>query len=164
MEAGGGGSLADQTREALANAGLDSATVWSHSVAGHVTRVWALRQFGPTTGEIGESYVRSYVFGVVDEIIAEADIESELERRGYVVPSDNERLQRFIDRRIAQSFYDGYRRANANLELRNASLAEMAPLYPLEVADMIEEYWRTNQWPQDKEAIVTAVINRFGLR
>lgn len=149
MEGGSEESLSAKVRDALVEEGLTESTVWGHTTTGHNTRNWALRVFRGSTGKgsVGEAFAGEFVFGTVERVIAFNQLMFEITDKGYALPPDKkDKLETRAMQRINRLMYDCYREANQKLQYKSTHLAEMAPDYPLEVADIIQEYWDKTYW------------------
>lgn len=150
MSPGGADSLAGKIRDALVDEGKTKATVWSHTEVGHTTRNPSLRYFnaGFGKGTPGESYASSFIFGL-ENITALSQIEQVIARLGFAI-GDRDKFQRAAYRALRSLMYRAYVRAVinivkgnkiTNLTFRGANLPEMAPLYPLDVAEIVRKHW-----------------------
>jgi hypothetical protein len=165
MTPGGEGSLAAKFRDALVDAGKPRATVWGHTEVGHTTRNPSLRYFyaGSGKGTKGRSYVGETVFGTVEDIITLDEIEATVRELGFSIDAAQETKFRASARRqLRRLRYLCYVGANIryrtvagrkikenNLTFRGANLSEVAPIYPLEVADIARQYWSSACWSRE---------------
>jgi len=164
MSPGGADSLAAKLRDALVDAGKSKATVWSHTEVGHTTRNPSLRFFnaGFGKGTPGTSYADEFIFGTLEKINALGQIEQAIAAFGFAV-GDRERFQKAAYKKLRSLMYGAYVGAVikiiggkkfTNLTYRGANLPEMAPLYPLDVAEIVRKHW-ASVWTkalQDKTA------------
>jgi hypothetical protein len=174
MSPGGADSLAGKLRDALVDAGKSKATVWSHTEVGHTTRNPSLRFFpaGFGKGTPGRSYADELIFGTVEKIAALGQIEQSIAALGFAI-ADRERFQRAAYKALRGLMYRAYVRAVinvikgkkiTNLTFRGANLPEMAPLFPLDVADIVRKHW-ANFWTKDlQEKTARQLIKELRLR
>jgi hypothetical protein len=177
---GGEDSLAARIRDALVDAGKTRAVVWGHTEVGHTTRNPSLRSFGAGFGKgtRGNSYVGETVFGTVPEVIILDELESTLGQLGFSVDeSKREAFRVAVRKRLKRMWYFCYLGANIryrtvgtqkvkenNLTLRGANLSEVAPMYPLEVADVVRRYWTQTCWSQsEREQLARAIAKELKL-
>lgn len=150
MSPGGEDSLAGKIRDALIDAGKTKATVWSHTEVGHTTRNPSLRYFnaGFGKGTPGNSYASSFIFAI-ERITALNQIEQVIAALGFAI-SDREAFQRAAFKALRSLMYRAYVGAVikivkgnkiTNLTFRGANLPEVAPLYPLDVAELVRKHW-----------------------
>jgi hypothetical protein len=177
MEPGGEDSLAAKIRDALVDEGKLMSSVWSHTEVGHTTRNPSLRFFyaGDGKGTKGHSYAGEFVFGTVERIIALAELEDTIKALGYSISEDEqENFRKFAYKELRKLIYDAYIKAVikfvknvkvTNLTYRGANLPEMAPLYPLEVADIFRKYWSEVYWSKErKESAANKLIKELRLK
>lgn len=161
---GGDDSLAARIRDALIEAGKARATVWGHTEVGHTTRNPSLRYFDVWRGKgaAGQSYLGEMVFGTLPDAMVREEIVETMRNFGFAIPEVQEDLFRTVAgqyiRRLRYSCYvgavvrvrtvAGKRIKETNLTFREANLPEMAPLYPLDVADIIRRRWSDVCWTQ----------------
>jgi len=164
MEPGGADSLAGLLRDALVDQGKGGAAVWSHTQVGHTTRNPSLRVFnaGFGKGSAGESYAGTSIFGSIEKVFALGEIEGAIRALGFTIPADKEEnLRRLAYPLLRNHMYTAWVRAvvttttvrgetrrTTNLTYRGGSLPEMAPLYPLDVADIARRYWSKVYWTE----------------
>jgi hypothetical protein len=166
MEGGGTDSLGAMIRDALVEEGKLNATVWGHTTVGHTSRNWALRVFKASLGKgsAGVAFAGEDVFGFVERLIAKWDIDDAIAAAGHMVPEDKrEAMDKKRDKDLEKAFYDCYRTANREKTYQGVSLAEQAPNYPNEVAQIINEYWENTFWPTRKTVIAQGLIKQFAL-
>ena len=177
---GGADSLAGALRDALIDAGKTGAVVWGHTEVGHTTRNPSLRSFGAAwgRGSPGQSYLSQSVFGVLSNALLAAEITTQIGLLGHAFPASRQAafqaaLQGEV-RRLRYSCWVGAvvrvrnvgakRIKETNLTVRGASLPEVAPLYPLEVADVVRQRWSDVCWtPAAKEAAARKVARNAKL-
>lgn len=176
MDSGGAQSLAAMVRDALVDEGKTSASVWGHTEVGHTTRNPSLRVFhaspshplGGGKGADGFAYAGDFIFGQeVQQALS--DVESAVQRAGNRVAADKRnRFTTFVQGRLRSHFYkawvgavitrrrrnDGTTARQTNLTLRGASLPQMAPMYPDEVATIVRNHWRNTYWTQARQDVV----------
>jgi hypothetical protein len=153
MNGGGTRSLCAMLRDALVDQNKTSATVWGHTEDGHTTRNWSLRRFQAAgtapaggKGSPGQAFAGEIVFGS-EKPRALAQVEEAVGAAGFrVIAARRDDFRAFVLRRLSREMYRGYGRANRNLTHGGANLAERAPLYPDEVAEVIRSYWRDVYW------------------
>lgn len=164
MTSGGEDSLAAKIRDALVDAGKSRATVWGHTEVGHTTRNPSLRYFSASRGKgtRGNSYVGEFVFGSVDDVIALNELEATMRELGFAMDSALQtRFRTAALRKLRRLRYLCYVSANIkyrtvagrrikvnNLTFRGGNLSEVAPLYPLDVANIVRQYWSSTCWLQ----------------
>jgi subtilisin family serine protease len=172
MRGGGADSLAARMRDALLKYGRSSAQVWSHTEVGHPTRNWALRYFLASDGKgaAGHSFAGEIVFGDAERAAAVSDVLATLTSLGYGDVDRNPLARPAAERAIRGAFYTAYGRAiqganeKNNKTLRGGNLAEMAPMYPNEVAEIIRRYWTDEFWTgATREAIAKALAKELKL-
>ncbi len=153
MCGGGGKSLAARTRDALIAAGKEG-SVWGHTTTGHVTENFALREFSTTSGKgsAGSSFVASYVFTGPDKVETANELLDGVMAQGYELTSP--RAQANADAITEDQMYRCYAAANGELRHKGGKLAESAPVHPVEVGEMIKEYWTKTYWPAKKSKAV----------
>ena len=161
---GGDDSLAARIRDALVDAGKARATVWGHTEVGHTTRNPSLRSFGATRGKrtAGQSYLGETVFGVLPDAMVREEIAETIGSLGFAIPEARQdafrtAAGRYI-KRLRYSCYvgavvrvrtvAGKQIKETNLTFRETNLPEMAPLYPLDVADIVRRRWSDVCWTQ----------------
>lgn len=155
MGGGGARSLCAMIRDALVDQGKTQATVWGHTEIGHTTRNWSLRRFRAAgsppdggKGSPGQAYAGEIVFGP-EKPQALAQVEAAILAEGFrVVDAKRAEFRGFVLARLSREMYRGYGQANRNRTHGGANLAERAPLYPDEVAQIIRTYWRAAHWTQ----------------
>jgi hypothetical protein len=180
MEPGGANSLAGMIRDALVDQGKRAASVWGHTKVGHTTRNPSLRVFsaGRGKGTDGLPYAGDSVFGTIEKAFALRELEETIRALGFRLGKDKEEDFRKIGyQALRQQMYNAYvgaivktttvrgvKRRVTNLTHRGVNLPEMAPLYPLDVADVIRKYWSTVYWTQvRKETVATSLAKRLKL-
>ena len=166
MQSGGSGSLASSIRDALIEENKLQSSVWGHTTVGHTTTNWALRVFEASLGEgsAGVSFAGERVFGVVENIIAEMEIEQAIANIGYSIPADKQAdVEKAVQVSISKAFYDCYRKANKNETYDGVNLAEQAPTHPMQVANVIHDYWRNTFWPERRLKIANQLVKKFTL-
>jgi hypothetical protein len=160
MESGGEDSLAAKIRDALVNEGKSRSSVWGHTEVGHTTRNPSLRVFSATKGAKGASYAGDFVFGTVDKILLLGELEKSITGLGYTISEGKqENFRKFAYRELRKLKYLAWVKANIkqikkggkttkvnNLTYQGVNLSEMAPLYPLQVADLVRKYWSDVYW------------------
>jgi len=164
---GGAKSLAGVIRDALLKEGMKQAKVWGHTTVGHMTRNFALRIFYAAHGknQPGEAYAGTCL-GTLEEVLALFDLEDEIANKGYAIPPKiavafRREAYRRLSGGVHSLFYKCYAEANKKLKYRGANLAEMAPVDPQGVADVIENYWKNTFWPKKKPALADQLIRKF---
>lgn len=159
---GGADSLAARFRDALVDAGKTQATVWGHTEVGHTTRNPSLRYFfaGRGKGAAGQSYLDEIVFGALPDALVREEIAETIASQGHAIPELRQDAFRTVaGRHIKRLRYVCYVGAvirtrtvggkttrTTNLTVRGANLPEVAPLYPLEVADAVRQRWKETCW------------------
>lgn len=159
---GGADSLAARFRDALVDAGKSRASVWGHTQVGHTTRNPSLRVFSAADGKgtKGHSYLSETVFGVLPDAMLREEIAEAIDAMGYIMTDTQQAAFRTkAAKRIRELRYSCYVRAvvnvrkigttvhrTTNLTYGGANLPEMAPLYPLAVADIVRQHWDTVCW------------------
>jgi len=168
---GGAKSLAGVIRDALVEEGMKHAEVWGHTTGGHMTKNFALRIFYATHGkkQPGEAYAGEFVLGTVEEVIALLELEEEITKKGYTIPPEitdafQREVYRWLSGGLYSLFYKCYAEADKKLKYRGVNLAEMAPVDPLGVAEVIEKYWKNTFWPKKKPILVNQLIRKFKLQ
>jgi hypothetical protein len=162
MEPGGADSLAAKIRDALVNEGKYWSSVWGHTEVGHTTRNPSLRIFYAVggAGATGVSYASGFVFKADDKKLALAELEDTIKALGYTISdSKQESFKEAAYRGLRKLMYLACIKANIkkvtkggktfkvnNLTYKGVNLSEMAPLYPVEVADLIKKYWSDVYW------------------
>lgn len=174
MEGGGADSFAGQMRDAAVDAGLTNAEVWGHTTTGHATRNPALRFFSAASGKgaEGQSYVSARIFDEWFRFIAYAELLAAIITKGFSVNDKNiERVGKYAQKYLTQQMYSCYVRATSNKEnapelmFKGVNLAEMAPLYPGEVAAIVRKYWHDKCWSDvAKENAAKKVIKATKLK
>lgn len=165
MEKGGKGSLSAKVRDALVKHGKMGAQVWGHTTGGHVSRNPALRVFYSKrgAGSLGESYVASYIFTpTIIKQIATA-LKSEITTKGYAV-TDERRYTAKAEAMVSLEVYRCWISAAKKRKHSGRPLAEMAPNFPYEVANIVLKYWKSTWWPRRKEKLAKRLIRRLGLK
>lgn len=151
MRPGGVDSLCGKIRDALVDAGKHSATVWGHTEIGHTTRNWSLRRFRaiPFVGgqdRPGDAYAGEIVFGP-EKAGALAKVEAAINVGGLrVAAARRPEFEVFVLARMERHMYRAYGQANRTKTHGGANLAERAPLFPDEVAEIIRTHWRDTYW------------------
>lgn len=161
---GGHDSLAARIRDALIDAGKTRAVIWGHTEVGHTTRNPSLRTFGVAQGKgtPGQSYLEETVFGVLPDAMVREEIAETIASLGFTIPDAQQDAFRIAaERYIKRLRYGCYVGAvvrvrkvagktikETNLTFRGTNLPEMAPLYPLNVADIVRRRWSDFCWPQ----------------
>lgn len=163
-EGSGADSLAGEVRDALLKEGLGQATVWRHTTVGHVSRNPALRQFKAESGKgtAGISYLSTYVFGTPEQNAAIDEIKQKIASHGYAI--DEEKFQKKARATIKDLMYTCYMDADRQFLYQEGTLAEMAPIYPTQVADLIKDHWKKTYWPKRKAATVDVLIKKLKLK
>lgn len=153
MRGGGAKSLAARTRDALIAAGKGG-SVWGHTTTGHVTENFALREFSTTAGKgsAGSSFVASFVFTGPDKVETASELLDGVIAQGYEVTSP--RAQADADAVTENQMYRCYAAANRELLFKGGKLAESAPVHPVEVGEVIKDYWTNTYWPANKSKVV----------
>lgn len=167
MTPGGGKSLGSVTRDALLAEGKSGGTVWGHGVSGHVTDVFALREFDVTdgAGAEGASYVRRYVYSGGDQTVVSTELVQGMLGRGYVpATADEARIRAAADAQAFQEMYNGYASANAKLKYQGGSLAASIPTHPVEIGAQIKTYWDTTYWPGRRAEAIDKFVKDLGAR
>jgi hypothetical protein len=178
MEPGGEDSLAAKIRDGLIDAGKVRSSVWSHTEVGHATRNPSLRFFnaGYGKGAKGGSYAGEFVFGNVERITALREIEETIRGLGFIIGNE-ESFRKLAYKELRALMYKAYVSAViriatvggkkvklTNLTYREANLPEVAPLYPLEVADIIRKHWSTYWSAQRKAETARELIKKLKLK
>ena len=178
MEPGGEDSLAAKIRDALVDEGKSRSSVWSHTEVGHTTRNPSLRFFlaGYGKGSKGSSYAGDFVFGTVERLVALGELEDTVRGLGFII-SDEENFRKHAYKELRRLMYKGYIRAVikiakvggaivkvTHLTYRGANLPEAAPLYPLEVADIIRKHWSAVWSTERKLDTARNLIRRLTLK
>lgn len=164
MTSGGEDSLAAKVRDALLESGKSRATVWGHTELGHTTRNPSLRYFyaGSGKGTQGKSFVGEFVFGTLNNVFALDELDATLRELGFSLDlALQTKFRTAARRKLRRLQYLCYVRANIkyrtgkgkkikenNLTFRGGNLSEVAPVYPLEVADIVRKYWSSTCWSQ----------------
>jgi outer membrane protein OmpA-like peptidoglycan-associated protein len=163
-EAGGAGSLASVTRDALADEGLSSGTVWGHTTTGHVSGNPALREFSADDGkgQPGSAYLTKYVFTGPQQAAALVKLQEALVTKGFSA-ADPKEFDAAARQEITALMYACYVEANGKLDFKGGKLAESAPTHPTEVADLINKYW-TTYWPDHMDKAADKLAKRLGLK
>jgi hypothetical protein len=159
---GGTDSLAAKFRDGLVDAGKTQATVWGHTEVGHTTRNPSLRYFfaGRGKGAEGQSYLDEIVFGVLADALVREEIAETIASQGYTIPELRQDAFRtvaakhikrlryvcYVGAVIRTSTVGGKVTRTTNLTVRGTNLPEVAPLYPLEVADVVRRRWADTCW------------------
>lgn len=180
MEPGGDDSLAAKIRDALVNEGKAQSSVWAHTEVGHTTRNPSLRMFAAyAKGGQGDSYVSSFVLGIVERSMALRELEETVTTLGYTISdSQKESFRKVAYLELRKQMYFSWIKANikkvkkgektvkvSNLTYRGVNLSEMAPLYPLEVADLAKKYWSNVSWTTTlKEKMAKTLIKTLKLK
>lgn len=180
MSAGGEDSLAARIRDALVDAGKTRASVWGHTESGHTTRNPSLRIFnaGFGKGSKGNSYVGEGVFGTIPGLLIIDELEATLQRIGRPVATKRQQeFRRVARKKLQRLWYLCYFGANIkyrtvtgrkikenNLTFNGANLSEVAPVHPLEVANIVREHWEKTCWsPGKREKLAKAVAKELKL-
>lgn len=178
---GGADSLAARFRDALVDAGKSKASVWGHTQVGHTTRNPSLRVFHATDGKgsKGHSYLSETIFGVLPDAMLREEIAEAIGALGYTLPEAQQAAFRTrAAKRIRELRYSCYVRAvvtsrkvgtsvqrTTNLTYGGANLPEMAPLYPLAVADVVRKHWDNVCWtPSIRRAEAQALATALRLK
>ena len=159
---GGADSLAARMRDALVEAGKSKASVWGHTQVGHTTRNPSLRVFHASDGKgsKGRSYLSESIFGTLADAMLREEIAGEMAALGFTFAESRQaEFRTKAAKRIRELRYFCYVRAvvtttkvgstvkrTTNLTYGGANLPEMAPLYPLAVADIVRKHWDTVCW------------------
>ncbi len=154
LEGGGAGSVAAKVRDALVEEKISEGEVWGHTTVGHVTENFALRFFTAASGKgtEGFAYAAYYVWGMVERVNFQVQLQRLVEEKGYVV--DDKSSKRFFSKSTNETnklLYRCYAEANKDLTYNGKNLATMAPLHPREVAKVIHDHWDANYWTTDKK-------------
>jgi len=178
---GGDDSLAARIRDALIEAGKTRATVWGHTEVGHTTRNPSLRYFDVWRGKgtAGQSYLGEMVFGTLPDAMVREEITETIRNLGFAIPETQKDVFRAAAgrhiRRLRYSCYvgavvrvrtvAGKQIKETNLTFRATNLPEVAPLYPLDVADIIRRRWSDVCWtPAVREQAVRQLIKDLKLQ
>jgi hypothetical protein len=165
-EGGGADSLAGKTRDALVHEGKGQSEVWGHTIRGHTTRNFTLREFKAASGEGSEgiSYLDTYVFGAnerkvfIDEITEAAQkighLADEKQKDDFMIQADRE-----IKMRMYQIYVGARHDTNILPKHKGGTMAELAPLYPVEVAEVVRKRWKV-YWTTHKKSIINNFIKR----
>jgi hypothetical protein len=181
MTAGGEDSLAAKIRDALVDAGKSRASVWGHTEVGHTTRNPSLRYFyaGNGKGAKGHSYVGESIFGTVEDIVALDEIEIAVRELGFSVDaalqprfrtSARRELRRlryfcYVGANIRYRTVGGRKIKENNLTFRGANLSEVAPMYPLDVADIVRQHWSSTCWLRDaRQKVGKSLVKELKLK
>jgi hypothetical protein len=91
------------------------------------------------------------------------DIERMLGAQRYQVEeSRRPEFNRFIVKQLEQHMYRAYGAANENKTHGGANLAERAPLFPQEVAQIVRTYWRDAYWTESRaKSLATDAARRL---
>jgi hypothetical protein len=180
MSAGGEDSLAARIRDALVDAGKSRASVWGHTEVGHTTRNPSLRTFGAGFGKgtKGSSYVGETIFGTVPEVIILDELEVTLGQLGFSVDdAHRDAFRRALRKQLKRMWYlcnlganiryrmvAGKKVKENNLTLNGANLSEVAPVHPLEVADIVRRHWSQVCWsPAEREQLARKLAKEVKL-
>jgi hypothetical protein len=150
MRPGGADSLCAKIRDALVDQGKTAATVWGHTEVGHTTTNWTVRRFTAAAGKgaQGEAYAGQLVFGT-ERQTALSQVEAAINALGHrVVAAERTAFDSFVLGRLERHLYRAYGEANRAKTHGGANLAERAPLYPDEVAEIVRAYWRDSYWSE----------------
>ena len=161
---GGAQSLAGKFRDALIAAGKSRATVWGHTQVGHTTRNPSLRVFNAASGKgaDGHSFVSETIFGTIYDNAVLDEIESTLGQLGFAIDAALQpKVRAAARKKLRRLRYLCWVRAGIrfrtvgkkeikenNLTFRGGNLSEVAPLYPLDVADLVRGHWTNTCWSQ----------------
>jgi len=173
MSSGGADSLAAKVRDALVDAGKTKAVVWSHTEVGHVTRNPSLRFFnaGFGKGTDGRSFADAFIFGL-EKVTALGHIEQSIASLGFAI-GDRDQFQKAAYKALRRLMFRAYVGAVikvikgkriTNLTYRGATLPEVAPLYPLDVADIVRKHWTSVWTSQLQERTARQVIKELRLK
>jgi hypothetical protein len=159
---GGADSLAARMRDALVDAGKSKASVWGHTEVGHTTRNPSLRVFHASDGKgiKGHSYLSESIFGTLADAMLREEIAAEMATLGFTFAEARQaEFRTKAAKQIRKLRYSCYARAvvttqkvgsttkrTTNLTYGAANLPEMAPRYPLAVADIVRKHWDTVCW------------------
>jgi len=165
LDSGGKDSLADKFSDTLNENNLKKAKVWGHTTVGHTSRNFALRSFNSgDKSNIGSSYVSEYVFTPYEVFLIKDEIVKDLSKQGYVTDPVEANYPAWFHKNLRDHFYDAYAEANRNKQYKDMNLAEAAPVHPVEVAQVINEYWVNDYWPQHKNKFIEKVIKDLKLK
>jgi hypothetical protein len=159
LEKGGSGSLAFKLRELLIKSGKSEAQVWGHTAVGHVSRNPTLRVFYSSrgAGSIGESYVASYIFTPTILKSIRNHLKAEVISDGFTIPQEG-KFNTAAEDIISKEVYNCWIKAAVNKLFQGRPLAEMAPLFPHQIAQMVMDYWNQTWWPARKEKVKRKLI------
>ena len=163
FESGGKGSYNSKIASYLNDQGIDDARVWGHTTTGHVTDNFALRYFSSNSKgqNAGLSYVDEYVFTPYDYYLWREDIKTALLAEGYDITKLTDAS---IEKFLTPLFYSCYAEANKKLKYNNLNLAMAAPMYPAEVATLINNYWEQTFWPLKKDTLRKMLIKKTKIK
>ena len=166
MKGGGASGLAGKIRDELAEQGLDQGSVWAHTTTGHPTRNFALREFKASEGKgaAGLAFAGETVFGGVERAQSAAGIMAEVISQGFILDKQWTRFWDLLHKQLEKVMYACYAKANDTLLFNGRNLAEMAPLHPLEVANLIQDFWNDTYWPSQKSKVVNYMIKKLKLK
>jgi hypothetical protein len=164
MKMGGKGSLAFKVRDALVKHGKKDAQVWGHPSVGHVSRNPALRVFYSDrgAGSSGESYVASYIFSPTIITQISNDLKSEIISDGYSITNES-KYKTKAEALVTLEVYNCWVQAAKKEKFNNRPLAEMAPTFPHEMADIVLKYWNQTWWSRRKHKLAKRLIKRLKL-
>jgi len=170
MHAGGGDSIAGNLRDELKKNKVQGARVWGHSTSGHATKNFALRSFSTSAnaGAAGGSYVMDYAFTPFFLYKMRQEIIQGISAAGYNVGElDARKVSMWIYDKGTGSlkgwFYECYAQANKYKTYKGEHLAEMAPIYPWQVGNLIVDYWQSSYWPKKKDRAIKDAVKHFKL-
>lgn len=162
MEGGGKGSLGEAIRDALADEGIKESEVWTHTTVGHTTSNFALRVFSGKKGKKGEAFF-NWVFST-DFVSNEMQyFKNLLTSNGYKNVEEkwnDDKVRNYIRLKM----YNAYANANESLKYKGDNLAEMAPKYPEEVIDLIQNYWTNTYRPKNEKSIISGIATKLKLK
>lgn len=143
MEEGGSDSISSAVRDTLISEHLTSGTVWGHSSAGHVSENTRLREFSAISGKgaAGASYFSKYIFPAAKKNEATKELLDAIDAAGFII-KDPAKSSAAALIEVTEQMYQCYEKANSNLNFQGGSLAAATPTHPIEIAAIVNDYWK----------------------
>lgn len=162
LDSGGKDALAGKFSDILHENDVKNAKVWGHTTVGHTSRNFALRYFSSNAKNApGVSYVSEHVFTPYEVYLIKEEVIQHLESEGYETDVVTDNYPDWFFENLRDYFYSAYAKAMGEKDYNGIHLAEAAPVYPWEVAKVINEYWDTEYWPAHKEKFMKLVKKKL---
>lgn len=177
MSGGGSDSLGGLFRDALLDAQKGEAEVWGHTDIAHTTTNPALRRFSASDGKgaAGKAFAGQIVFGPGERATALKELEQAVAALGHTIPPQtrtqfNQTAAAELETRLYKAYlgaiFTDYPTNRDNRRLLEDNIAELAPFYPAEVAEIIRDYWAVKYWTAggvNRREAAAAVVAKLSL-